>query len=490
MFNFVFFKRDSKELIELILLIVGLSFAAFISLYNLDHIPIIVWDEGRNAVNAMEMYLNGNFIYTTYNTEVDDWNTKPPLLIWLQVASMHIFGPGEFGLRFPVALSGIGIAILLMWFSKREFKSYSIGFIATLCLFTCKGFIEIHGLQTGDFDVLLTFFLLAFLFHFYFYLKDYNKINLIIAFICFALALLTKGVAAFFYLPGLFIFGLFSGKLLPTIRTLDFWKYLSIPVIIALCYYIIREKVTPGYLKLVWDNELFGRYMVVNEDNSGSGTSYIDYLKGYRFGITLLIISGLSLPLSLYLKKNVKVVLFLFSVLIFFMLTISVSKTKLYWYVIPAYPLFSILVAVTLNRLGSLFTKSLKIKTIVSTVVVLAVFYSSFVGVVKEKLSPPDIGFKERFFFVKLLRDGIRNDSKIDTSFHYIDFEDYKPHYLFYSYILGYFPKFEKIGNLESLDGLKVCAGLEEVNKYILANYKNTVKLKTEGEYVYYHVRK
>ncbi|HQA87386.1 MAG TPA: 4-amino-4-deoxy-L-arabinose transferase, partial [Bacteroidales bacterium] len=68
---------------------------------KLDKIPVQLWDESRLAINALEMFENGNLLVTYYKGEPDFWNTKPPLMIWFQSLNFHLFGVNEFSLRLP-----------------------------------------------------------------------------------------------------------------------------------------------------------------------------------------------------------------------------------------------------------------------------------------------------------------------------------------------------------------------------------------------------
>ena len=67
---------------------------------HLSRLPIRIWDESRLAINAYEMYRDGGCLVTTFEGKPDHWNTKPPLLIWLQVLAMKAHGVGE--LAVPV----------------------------------------------------------------------------------------------------------------------------------------------------------------------------------------------------------------------------------------------------------------------------------------------------------------------------------------------------------------------------------------------------
>ena len=123
---------------------------------HLDVAPLHLWDESRQAVNALEMLENGNWLVTHYQGEPDLWNTKPPLLIWLQVLCFKIFGVGVLGVRLPSALAGLATTLLLFFFCKNYLKNQLLGFCSALVLLTTQGFISNHVTRTGDYDSLLT----------------------------------------------------------------------------------------------------------------------------------------------------------------------------------------------------------------------------------------------------------------------------------------------------------------------------------------------
>src|SRR5689334_10249299 len=75
--------------------------------------PIQLWDESRNIVNALEMRESGSWLVTTYGGAPDLWNTKPPLLIWLMAASVGVFGLSEWALRLPSMIAALGTLAIL-----------------------------------------------------------------------------------------------------------------------------------------------------------------------------------------------------------------------------------------------------------------------------------------------------------------------------------------------------------------------------------------
>ena len=94
----------------------------------LDALPIFLWDESRQAANAIEMYNNYSWVVTYYDGSPDMWNTKPPLLIWLQVLSMNIMGCTVAALRTPSVLAAFATTLSLFFFIKKETGNIWIAF--------------------------------------------------------------------------------------------------------------------------------------------------------------------------------------------------------------------------------------------------------------------------------------------------------------------------------------------------------------------------
>lgn len=53
------------------------------------------WDESMFAVNTYEMMHRGNYFSLYFDGAPDLYNTKPPLTVWLQLASVKAFGYNE-----------------------------------------------------------------------------------------------------------------------------------------------------------------------------------------------------------------------------------------------------------------------------------------------------------------------------------------------------------------------------------------------------------
>lgn len=332
-----------------ITLIITLALCYFPLCYRIDALSVRQWDESRNAVNALEMHHNHNYIVRYYDGMPENWETKPPLLIWLQVASMKVFGMNELAIRFPTLLATMATVFLLIFYFRRSTPFYT-GCIAALVLVASNGYIDRHIARTGDHDALLIFFLLALILLFFRYIKATNPQKYLMPFMAllFTLAVFTKSVAVLFILPGLAInlFLFKSGKKLFKDAFFYFPALASVVVIGA--YYVIREHFQPGYLSLVW-HEKFLRY-TNPEGRFDSGTPWyylINFLQG-RFipWIYILIPACFVLPHILPSSEKPFFRYILINATVFFLL-ISMGSKNL-WYDGLLYPLFAIMLALFL----------------------------------------------------------------------------------------------------------------------------------------------
>jgi 4-amino-4-deoxy-L-arabinose transferase-like glycosyltransferase len=84
---------------------------------NLGNVHLFDWDEINFAESAREMLLTGN--YLRVQVDFQPFWEKPPLFIWLQTASMSVFGINEFAARFPNAVIGIVTLLTFFYIGKR-----------------------------------------------------------------------------------------------------------------------------------------------------------------------------------------------------------------------------------------------------------------------------------------------------------------------------------------------------------------------------------
>ena len=112
---------DSKRSIWVLCSLLILAAVQFF--VGLGSLPLLGPDEPRYAEVARAMFASGNYVSPFLAREL--WFEKPALLYWLQAASYHIFGVGEFAARFPSALAALG-TVLCVYFTLRRAISWRL----------------------------------------------------------------------------------------------------------------------------------------------------------------------------------------------------------------------------------------------------------------------------------------------------------------------------------------------------------------------------
>lgn len=169
-----------------------------------NKILIFQWDESRNLVNALEMHESKQYLVTTFNNQPDDWNTKPPLLIWLINFSVSLFGVSISSLRLPSILASLFTLFLGYYLITFKLKLNRIwGVLYILLLFFSIGFSGYHVGFTADFESLLVFCCLGFIFYYFFAINESANLSYkLLALIFLTMGAFTKGVMILMIIPG------------------------------------------------------------------------------------------------------------------------------------------------------------------------------------------------------------------------------------------------------------------------------------------------
>ena len=101
-----------------------LLLAAFNLAFRLDREMVDVWDESLFATSALEMLEHRRWAVTTFQGATDYYNSKPPLNVWLIVASFQAFGVGLVALRLPAVICAwLTVAATQWWTPPRVRRS-------------------------------------------------------------------------------------------------------------------------------------------------------------------------------------------------------------------------------------------------------------------------------------------------------------------------------------------------------------------------------
>lgn len=274
----------------LIILISSVLFIPF-----LGNCPLFDWDEINFAECAREMVVTGN--YSNVQLNYNPFWEKPPFFIWMQAASMNVFGINEFAARFPNAICGV-LSLCMMYLIGR--KIYSSSFGLTWVLVYGGTLLAHFYFKTGIIDpwfnllIFLSFYQL--LIHFNNPVgKDGSRSALLAGFFL-GIAVLTKGPAA------IVIIGAFMGAFygLNRFRKLTETKYvfmgLASLIITGSSWFLVE--ITRGngeVIKAFFDYNI----RLLKTEDSGHGGFLL-----YHFVVLLVGCFPTSLLMLMSLKKS------------------------------------------------------------------------------------------------------------------------------------------------------------------------------------------
>lgn len=200
---------------------------AILLFIGLGQVHLFDWDEINFAECAREMLVSGN--YQQVQIDFRPFLEKPPFFIWLQAASMHVFGVSEFAARFPNACLGLAVPWLLWWFGRRW---YSPAFGLFWALSYAGSILPLFYFKSGIIDPWFN----AFMFLALAAIIEYQRSNykqltwLLTAALLTGLAVLTKGPVGLLIVGG--VVGLYL--ILKKFRVPLSWSHVSVAIVVFL----------------------------------------------------------------------------------------------------------------------------------------------------------------------------------------------------------------------------------------------------------------
>jgi len=441
----------------------------FVFFQHLGSFHILNWDESLFAVNACEMIRNHNFIGLFYKNLPDLFNTKPPLQVWLQVLFIKAIGYNELAIRLPSALASSCSALLLFHFIKKR-----ASLVFALCVFfvfiTSFGVYTFHSARTGDADALLAFLILCYSISFYKWLFDNKSISLFYFFIFLILAFLTKSIAALLFMPALLIAVFYFKKAGQLFKSKWFYIGLVLFLFISITYLWLRNYYNPGYINILINNDM-GRYTTILDSHAEPFDFYYIQWFERRFLWLILVLPGAALMWFNSKLRHVFIYLTLLFVTYFLILSCSVSKVV--WYDLPVYPIFSVFSGYALYVLISKF--NFNQKPVQTFLMLFSIFfiplYFAFRNAAKNDMKNED---KKLEILTEYAYKNKNNESLNKVTFLTLYFD--RPLY-FYKYKLNAKGMDFKIVN--SIDSLKenstVIVAEDSLKNTLLNKYKATI---------------
>ncbi len=311
-----------------------------------------LWDESRNANNAIEMVHTGNWLVTLFGGIPDHWNTKPPLFIWIVALLLKAGLTPLLALRLPSAIATAATALALFAFCRWVLLDRLAGMLSALLLLSSMLFLGQHVARTGDYDALLSLFMTLSVLAFWFYIdgrESQQGLAIYAVALALLLGILTKGVVALLIGPGLLAYAAARGRLLSTLLDRRVWAAGGVTLLSCALYYGTREMIDPGYVQAVWDNELGGRFLTTLDKHAGGRLYYLGVLL-LLFQPGMLFLPLVALPLARTDGANRHAILLSLLVAAVLLIILSTAHTKAYWYAAPLVPLLSLAVGISLTQ--------------------------------------------------------------------------------------------------------------------------------------------
>jgi 4-amino-4-deoxy-L-arabinose transferase-like glycosyltransferase len=316
--------------------------AAIIIIPGLGLQSLATWDEAIYGVVARELLARPGL---TLHYGVTPWFEKPPFLFWLMAGSAMTFGLTEFALRLPTAIFGIG-AVVLQYFAGRRLGGRVAGIMAAVLLLGIAQFVAYSRLAMTDVPLaalgMLSIVLIVY---------GENRTALTVAAgAAFGLAILTKSVAAFLFVPGLLAI-VIAQRGVTSLWSRDILFGVAVALGIALPWHL-WSVITYG--RLFIDQYLvfhvLDRFAGPLEGHEG-GPFYYFTTYGYNAGWFALVHAvGIALALALAIIERDRLLAAVVLLALAAFAIVNAQGTKIGWYLTPVYPGAALAAALGITR--------------------------------------------------------------------------------------------------------------------------------------------
>jgi len=325
-----------------VLLILAFSTIFFI---NLGSGALWASDEQTYSQWAFHMVKSGDYLTPWAFGDLSFWISKPPLNVWLMSLSYQAFGVTNFALRIWSSIFGTLSLVVVYFLGKKLYNPY-VGFASAIVLGTFTTFFAFarHAMT----DLPFAFFVLASIYFFISSDKS-GKINRYAALsgVFFGLALMTKQVEALLIPLILFAYLLVTKKSLRFLFTKHFTLFWGIALVIFAPWLI--------YMNINFGSSFWQSYFTYSavtrtispiEGHGGGYLFYFTYLvySENPLWVILLPFAAGFCAVNAYIKRSKADALILMWMGIV-VLVFTFAQTKLYWYILPAFPAFAITIS-------------------------------------------------------------------------------------------------------------------------------------------------
>ncbi len=327
-----------------------------VRLISLGAYPLMDTTEARYGEMARLMIETGNWLTPQFDYGVPFWG-KPPLFTWMSATGIEAFGINEFAVRFPHWLAGIAVLALMAHFARKQDVS---GLVTTVVLATCAIFAVAAGAVMTD--MALTFGLSLAMVGFYQCWQGSKRWGYV-GFVGLAIGLLAKGplvivLMGIAIVPWSVLQHGVKGALVTLWQRIPLLSGATLMLLIAVPWYVLAERATPGFIDYFIVGEHFKRFLVSGWEGDLYGSAH-DEPRGtiWLFWLYAAAPWSVVLPVLLWKKrrlfmlreaKHFPLVSFLLCWMLSPLLLFTLSGNILPAYVLPGIPALGMLVAMLL----------------------------------------------------------------------------------------------------------------------------------------------
>ncbi|MFD1063523.1 ArnT family glycosyltransferase [Winogradskyella litorisediminis] len=312
--------------------------------FLLQFIPLLDHTESRYGEVARLMAETNNYAVPQIDYGVDFW-AKPPLSTWLSAIGVEIFGETEFAVRLSSFI--LGILILLICFKGFQFSKKQRWILIALILTIPEFYLHL-GVVSTDMSLLLAVTLVIVSFYNIMFYES-HKIWGYLFFVGLGLGMLAKGPIIFILtMPAIVVWWFFSKTKFIEIKKFPLVLGSILTILIALPWYIIAEKQSPGFIDYFIIGEHFQRFFNPDWVGDKYGEPHVQ-----PFAIIWVFFVAFFLPYSiLFILKLVKQfrtifenkeTLFLLTMIIWPLFFFTFSTSLIHTYTLPVVVPFAVL---------------------------------------------------------------------------------------------------------------------------------------------------
>lgn len=247
--------------------------AALLFIPFLGGLHLFDWDEINFAEAAREMTVTGDYLTVQINYQ-PFWE-KPPLFIWMQAASMKLFGVGEFAARFPNAICGI-VTLMVLFSLGRKLRDNLFGMLWVLAY--AGAILPFFYFKSGIIDPWFNLFIFlgVWFLMLYAYPENKNRFgNVMLSAAFTGLAVLTKGPVGFLLVAltgGIFLLLI---RFRIKVRVSEVLAFFMVFVLVGGSWFIVQ--ILNGNMQTVKDFIIY-QVRLFNTQDAGHGGFF-----GYHF---------------------------------------------------------------------------------------------------------------------------------------------------------------------------------------------------------------